>query len=361
MAPDSYFVYRPLLGDRRGALVPAAAAGRGRRSNAARGDRHARRRRSGMSRTRPTARSCRSTCCCWPSAPFRRLRCPARCASEARETRPSSSRCSRTRSRARSGSFVFAVPSGAAGRCRSTSSHCSRGRGSSTRARSASGSPSSRPRTRRSSCSADGELGDRGAAQGPRDRAHRRHDPARVRRRRRWRSRPAARSAPTARWRCHDSKARGCAGSSRDAQGFLPTDPFGQVDGEIDVWAAGDATSFPLKQGGIAAQQADAAAESIAARAGAELEPSPFRPVLRGLLLTGMSPRFLRAEGSPAALARRHRAALVAARQDRRPLPGALPRRAPRTLRAAAGRGARVGGAGRDRARPGRARTGREV
>jgi sulfide:quinone oxidoreductase len=84
-----------------------------------------------------------------------------------------------------------------------------------------------------------------------------------------------------------------------DAQGFIPTDPFGQVIGESDVWAAGDATSFPLKQGGIAAQQADAAAESIAARAGAELEPSPFRPVLRGLLLTGMVPRFLRAEGSP--------------------------------------------------------------
>jgi sulfide:quinone oxidoreductase len=89
-------------------------------------------------------------------------------------------------------------------------------------------------------------------------------------------------------------------GLSGDAQGFLPTDPFGQVLGEVDVWAAGDATSFPLKQGGIAAQQADAAAESIAARAGARLEPSPFRPVLRGLLLTGMSPRFLRAEGSPA-------------------------------------------------------------
>ena len=89
-------------------------------------------------------------------------------------------------------------------------------------------------------------------------------------------------------------------GLSADPMGFLPTDPFGQVYGEIDIWAAGDATSFPLKQGGIAAQQADAAAESIAARAGAPVEPSPFRPVLRGLLLTGMSPRFLRAEGSPA-------------------------------------------------------------
>jgi sulfide:quinone oxidoreductase len=65
---------------------------------------------------------------------------------------------------------------------------------------------------------------------------------------------------------------------------------------EIDVWAAGDATTVPLKQGGIATQQADAAAEAIAARAGAAVEPRPFRPVLRGLLLTGMAPRFLRAQ-----------------------------------------------------------------
>jgi sulfide:quinone oxidoreductase len=89
-------------------------------------------------------------------------------------------------------------------------------------------------------------------------------------------------------------------GVFHDAHGFIPTDPFGQVVDEIDVWAAGDATRFPVKQGGIAAQQANAAAEAIAARAGASVEPKPFRPVLRGLLLTGMVPRFLRAEGSPA-------------------------------------------------------------
>jgi len=86
-----------------------------------------------------------------------------------------------------------------------------------------------------------------------------------------------------------------------DAHGFIPTDDHGQVAGEVDVWAAGDATTFPLKQGGIAAQQADAASQSIAARAGAAVDPQPFRPVLRGLLLTGMVPRFLRAEpGTPA-------------------------------------------------------------
>jgi sulfide:quinone oxidoreductase len=62
-----------------------------------------------------------------------------------------------------------------------------------------------------------------------------------------------------------------------------------------DVFAAGDATDFPVKQGGLAAQQADAAAEMIAAAAGASVVPRPFEPILRGLLLTGDTPRFLRA------------------------------------------------------------------
>ena len=81
-----------------------------------------------------------------------------------------------------------------------------------------------------------------------------------------------------------------------DSEGFLPIDAYCRVGSEPDVYAAGDATQFPLKQGGIAAQQADVAASEIARRAGSMLEPTPFRPVLRGLLLTGMSPRFLRAE-----------------------------------------------------------------
>ena len=87
-------------------------------------------------------------------------------------------------------------------------------------------------------------------------------------------------------------------GIAHDADGFIPIDPHGLVRGESDVYAAGDAVSFPIKQGGIAAQQADAAAESIAARAGAPLDPAPFRPVLRGMLLTGGAPRFMRAEVS---------------------------------------------------------------
>jgi sulfide:quinone oxidoreductase len=76
--------------------------------------------------------------------------------------------------------------------------------------------------------------------------------------------------------------------------GFVPVDPHGQVSGLSGVWAAGDLTLFPIKQGGLAAQQADAAAEAIAAAAGAPIDPQPFRPVLRGLLLTGKAPRYLR-------------------------------------------------------------------
>ena len=78
--------------------------------------------------------------------------------------------------------------------------------------------------------------------------------------------------------------------------GFVSVDAHCRVHGLEGVYAAGDITSFPVKQGGIAAQQADAAAEAIAAAVGADIEPRPFRPVLRGLLLTGREPRFFRRE-----------------------------------------------------------------
>jgi sulfide:quinone oxidoreductase len=83
-------------------------------------------------------------------------------------------------------------------------------------------------------------------------------------------------------------------GVPQNGRGFVPVDQRGRVDGRDDVFAVGDMTAFPIKQGGIAAQQADAAAEWIAALAGAPVEPRPFRPVLRGLLLTGLTPRYLR-------------------------------------------------------------------
>jgi len=85
-------------------------------------------------------------------------------------------------------------------------------------------------------------------------------------------------------------------GVPADESGFVHTDPFGRVNGLEDVYAAGDGTTFPIKQGGLAAQQADAVAGTIAAAAGAPVEPVPFEPVLRGLLLTGAAPAYLRAE-----------------------------------------------------------------
>ena len=85
-------------------------------------------------------------------------------------------------------------------------------------------------------------------------------------------------------------------GLPHDPQGFIPVDKFGRVSGVEHVYAAGDVTTFPLKQGGLAAQQADALAETIAAEAGAVITPTPFRPVLRGLLLTGGAPLYLRSE-----------------------------------------------------------------
>jgi len=76
-------------------------------------------------------------------------------------------------------------------------------------------------------------------------------------------------------------------GLPSDADGFVPVDEQCRVPGVEDVYAAGDGTTFPVKQGGIATQQADALAEAIAARAGADVDPQPFHPVLRGMLLTG--------------------------------------------------------------------------
>ena len=77
--------------------------------------------------------------------------------------------------------------------------------------------------------------------------------------------------------------------------GFIPIDQHGKVRGVDRIYAAGDATDFAIKHGGIASQQADVAAEAIAALAGAPIEPKPFVPTIHGMLLTGGRPRYLRA------------------------------------------------------------------
>lgn len=76
-------------------------------------------------------------------------------------------------------------------------------------------------------------------------------------------------------------------GLPADQQGFLPIDEHARVQGLDGIYAAGDGANFPVKHGGLGAQQADAAAEHIAARAGAPIEPAGFHPVIRGKLITG--------------------------------------------------------------------------
>ena len=76
-------------------------------------------------------------------------------------------------------------------------------------------------------------------------------------------------------------------------RGFMPTDTRMHVAGLDRVWAAGDVTWFPVKQGGLAAQQAEVAAKAIAAAAGARVPAASFRPHLRAALLTGAVPLLL--------------------------------------------------------------------
>lgn len=88
----------------------------------------------------------------------------------------------------------------------------------------------------------------------------------------------------------------GVPGLPCDEAGFIEVDEHCRVVGLRDVCAAGDGTNFPVKQGGIATQQADAAAEVISAAFGAPLTPSPLRPTLRAMVLSGIAPLYLRAQ-----------------------------------------------------------------
>ncbi len=82
------------------------------------------------------------------------------------------------------------------------------------------------------------------------------------------------------------------AGLPHDDAGFIPVDEHGRVHGCDGVFAAGDATNFPVKHGGLATQQADAIAETIAVGVAA----APFRPVVYAMLLAGDAPLYIRAD-----------------------------------------------------------------
>jgi sulfide:quinone oxidoreductase len=88
------------------------------------------------------------------------------------------------------------------------------------------------------------------------------------------------------------------------ANGFVPVDAYGRVQGADGVYAVGDLTDRPTKQGGLATQQADAAAQAIAAAAGADLTPAPFTPVLRAVLLTDNGAIWMERDEGPGKVAR---------------------------------------------------------
>jgi sulfide:quinone oxidoreductase len=85
-------------------------------------------------------------------------------------------------------------------------------------------------------------------------------------------------------------------GAPTTPDGFIPVDENCRVRGLERVWAAGDATDFPVKMGGIAAQQANTAAADIVRLTGVSVEHQPFHPELHAVLLGGRKPLYLSAK-----------------------------------------------------------------
>jgi len=85
-------------------------------------------------------------------------------------------------------------------------------------------------------------------------------------------------------------------GVPTDRSGFVLANAFGCVEGLSDVYAVGDMTTFPIKQGGIATQQADVVAQAVARGYGAPVKEARPERVLRARLVGGKHPIFLRTE-----------------------------------------------------------------
>jgi sulfide:quinone oxidoreductase len=85
--------------------------------------------------------------------------------------------------------------------------------------------------------------------------------------------------------------------------GFVAVDEHCRVEGVDDVYAAGDATALPVKQGGVSVRQAQTVAACLAARAGAPVKPEPFEIQLRAMLLTGAEPGYLQSGAGESLLA----------------------------------------------------------
>ncbi len=109
----------------------------------------------------------------------------------------------------------------------------------------------------------------------------------------------------------------GITGIPANRQGFVPTDALGRVEAMVDVYAAGDATAYPIKHGGLAAQQADRIAHTIAAGLGFTPHELKTKPLLEVRLVGGQRPVRLRIELNE--FAKPATAALAHTRSDRQP------------------------------------------
>ena len=160
-------------------------------------------------------------------------------------------------------------------------------------------------------------------------------------------------------------------GIPQGPDGFVGTDTAMRVEGTPRVYAAGDATWFPIKQGGVAAQQADTAAS---------IDRLPRGPGGGGGTVPAYAARDPLHRGSPSLPARgdrpprdklrgEHGTALVAARQGCGEASSSLSGQAgagrvadgPRTPPWRRSGGGRTGSARSPRAGPGRRRCGRPL
>jgi hypothetical protein len=81
--------------------------------------------------------------------------------------------------------------------------------------------------------------------------------------------------APIGSWLSHScSVLYTPGGPGGQEEGFIPIDVHRAVQHLERVWAAGDATDFPIEHGVVAARSADIAAQATVAVAGADVEPS---------------------------------------------------------------------------------------
>jgi sulfide:quinone oxidoreductase len=88
-------------------------------------------------------------------------------------------------------------------------------------------------------------------------------------------------------------RGRSIRGVPVEEHGFVEIDEHCSVKGLRHVWAVGDITAFPVKSGGMATEEADIAAEAIAAAAGADVEPRAFQPAGRGEFAALPASRYL--------------------------------------------------------------------